>query len=423
MRLKHKILIALFILVFTNSFYLALAESPRYFDETKIYNYLKSQQNEKTGLVNSFVNTKDTMLLNQASTYDQALAGIAFLVLGDCNRAERILRFFDNKWSADGFANFYNTKTGNVGIECTIHLGPNAWIALLALQYTAITGNRKYLDLAKKIAFWAVKLNHKKGGLAMGPVKDWATDWSEVYSSENNIDAYTVFDLLHNYISSDEDKKLFESEKEGIKNFLRIITFSQNPRIRVGIDNPAMATDVIAISMLAFEPAQLKFQMKISPEEFFEIAEKQFLVSIDGIQGYEFADKESVREIGRPNMISLEWTAMMALAYFKLADYCKQFYELTGDNEYKINSDKYQDKSIRLIGNLDKKILTISKDAIAYPYATKGLKQVFPFSPWWKTPSDGKDGRLAASLASSCWRVFVEKKFNPFELKSIEESN
>jgi hypothetical protein len=418
MKFKHKFLIAFSILILVNSLCFAEKGSAQTFDETKIYKYLKSEQSKKTGLVNSFFNTSDEELLNQASTYDQALAGLAFLILGDDKAASRILDFFNKTWSGNGFTNFYNTATGYPGVETTIHLGPNMWITILALQYTAATGDNKYLDLAKNIAIWAIKLNHKQGGIAMGPVADWGANWPEVYSSENNIDAHAVFNLLANYVTSIEDKNLLAAQMAGIEKFLKDITFGLNSYICVGSENPTiMASDIPALLVLAFRPAKFESLVGFSCDELLELAEKYFFTATDDIKGYEFTDEESRGKIGRPKMISLEWTAMISLAYFKMADYYNQFYELTSESKYKISADEYRNKAQNSIKNLDKKILTMAKDKIAYPYATKGYQQVFPFAPWWKTPKNGKDGRLAASLASTCWRLFLEKRFNPLELK------
>ncbi|MFA6379141.1 MAG: hypothetical protein WCX16_05115, partial [Candidatus Omnitrophota bacterium] len=152
------------------------------YSKEKIYRYLKSQQMEQTGLVNSFTNTSDEALLYQASTYDQALAVIAFLLNKDDAAASRILHFYQSKWNGLGFANFYYTKDGQVGLEGTVHLGPNAWIAIAALQYDAITGKNRYHDLARKIVMWMTQLSHDViGGISMGPVADWGANWREVF--------------------------------------------------------------------------------------------------------------------------------------------------------------------------------------------------------------------------------------------------
>ena len=46
-----------------------------------------------------------------------------------------------------GLANFYNGFYEVEGIEKTMHVGPNAWIGLLASRYYQETGDPKALQL------------------------------------------------------------------------------------------------------------------------------------------------------------------------------------------------------------------------------------------------------------------------------------
>ena len=125
-----------------------------------MYRWLVKQTNPDTGLLESFRPTSDMRLEYQGSTYDQAVAGLAYLLLGDQDKAGAILDFYKSKWQGKGFSNFYLTTTGSTGIESTVHLGPNIWIALLALHYDRITGKNKYRSLAEDIVKWAMKLPH-----------------------------------------------------------------------------------------------------------------------------------------------------------------------------------------------------------------------------------------------------------------------
>lgn len=388
------------------------------FSKEKTYQYLKSQQESKTGLVNSFTNTSDDMLLNQASTYDQALAVIVFLLNHDEAAASRILDFFQAKWNGLGFSNFYHTKDGQVGLESTVHLGPNAWIAIAALQYDAMSGKKRYYDLARKIVVWMTNLPHDEdGGLSMGSMADWGANWREVFSAENNIDAFVVLKKFAELSSTEGDKAFFDAQAQGVKRFLAAKIFSCKPRIPVGPGNKVMASDVFAFSLLAFTPSQLQSDLGLSVGDMFRSLDDNFLVETDDILGYDFTDFLSKTTFERRPMISIEWSAMIALAYLKMGDYEKQLYELSGDPENEVRSNDYAAQGKKILEALDRKAMTYKNVQQVYPYATKAWEQVFPFAPWWRTPQRGEAGRLAGSLSGTCWRMFAEERFNPFELK------
>jgi len=390
------------------------------FSKDKVYRYLKSQQEDKTGLVNSFTNTSDEALLYQASTYDQALAVIAFLLNKDDAAASRILDFYQSRWNGLGFANFYYTKDGQVGLEGTIHLGPNAWIAIAALQYDAMTSKKRYHDFVRKIVVWITKLPHDQiGGISMGPMADWGANWREVFSAENNIDAFMVLRTFAELSLSQGDKTFFREEAKGVEQFLAKKIFSKKPRIPVGPDSEAMASDVFAFSLLAFKPSQLQIELGLTVPEMFQILDEYFLVETDDISGYDFTDFSSKKTFERRPMISMEWSAMIALAYLTMSDYEKQFYELSGDPEKESQAKMYAERGKKILDELDKKAMTYAKNQQVYPYATKAWEQVFPFAPWWRTPQRGEVGRLAGSLSGTCWRMFAEENFNPFEITVV----
>jgi hypothetical protein len=387
------------------------------YNKEKIYQYLKSQQNIQTGLVNSFLNTSDEMLFDQASTYDQSLAAITFLLNKDEKAASRILDFFSNHWNGIGFSNFYHTKRGEVGLEATIHLGPNAWIALAALRYDAMTGTKKYYPLARKITVWMAGLPHDKtGGIAMGPSADWGADWRTVFSAENNIDAYVVFQAMAKLSTNDDDKNFFLEQAKGIKAFLKKEIFSLKPRIPVGPDTKSMASDVFAFSLLAFSAQELRDDFLFAPEDMFQALDQNFLVETDDIFGYDFTDFLTKTAFERRPMISMEWSAMVALSYLKIGQECRKLYSVNNDQASKDEADVYVKKANKILEHLDQKAMVFGASTLAYPYATKAWEQVFPFATWWRTPQRGDQGRLAGSLSGTCWRVFAEEQFNPFDL-------
>lgn len=362
------------------------------------YQFLLRQKNDKTGLVDSFVNTRDLSLKSQASTYDLALAGLGFLKLGDNASARKILSFFDKTWTEAGLCNFYNTSTGSCGLEWTAHLGPNMWVAMLALRYTQETQDERFYPLARKIVFWGMRLKHDAGALAMGVQQDWGADWPNVFGVESNIVAYSVFRKMAFMEKDRAVRDAFELEMQSIRDFLNKVAIVRDERghlqnIVVGHSIPAgltrvVAGDVISMMLLVFETKELGDFFGVNEAELVDLATKRFFVHSDGISGFDFTDEEGARSAKRPRMISLEWTMQMACAL------------------------KIQEQSLSRswVDEVDKKMIR-SEGAIFYAYATKPGFQVFPFAPWWKTPH-GEPG-LCGSMASTMWRLFYEKGFNP----------
>lgn len=381
-----------------------------------IKSFLMHQRNPKTKILESFINTTDKKLVEESSTYDQAISGLGFLKLKDYAAAKDILSFFRKKWDGNGFHNFYNTQTGQNGIEDTIHLGPNMWIAVLALQYGKTTKDTSFNGLAKEIALWAVKLNHKNGGIAMGPVCDWGGDWRNVYSSENNIVAYAVFDFLQAKEKDIDMRNVFRKETQGIAAFINNVTLQKNDKgallnISVGCNpeegvSKVSSSDVVTMLLLVFSPDELEKFFSIDEAALLKFAKDNFYVCTDGICGFDFTSQHGADSIGRPRMISLEYSAQMAVAEISLS----QFYEAKPSAGK--SAENYLKESEKLLSNIDKKAIN-EGELNFFPYATKGSTQPFPFAYWWKTP-DG-DPKSCGALSSTLWRFFAYKKFNPLK--------
>ncbi len=389
--------------------------------DNEIYRFLVHQRNDRTGILASFINSQDGALQCQASVYDMALAGLGFLKLNDAVSARRILQFFESRWDGNGFCNFYEIKNGNCGLESTVHLGPNMWIAVLALQYGQETGNKKFYSLARKIALWASRLNHDHGGLSMGPFQDWGADWPNVFSAESNIVAYAVFRALYLVENNEKIKEIFKRQMDGIRNFLdkRILVRDGDGRlknIRTGY-NPVeggstiSACDIVNMFLLVFDPSALREFFSFDEAVFIKFAREKFAVKTDGIEGFDFTDEEARSATGRPIMISLEWTIQMATALRSASDFYAHSSEFEQSQE---RTARYMNEASFLASEIDKKVISL-QDLRYYPYATNSDLQVFPFAPWWRTPQ-GDTARCGA-ISSTMWRLFYEKGFNPLDIK------
>ncbi|MBF0122192.1 MAG: hypothetical protein HQL21_02135 [Candidatus Omnitrophica bacterium] len=391
--------------------------------DSGIYQFLVNQRNVHTGIPASFINTDDTMLDGQAATYDLAIAGLGFLQLKDRDSARKILEFFEGKWNQGGLCNFYNIQTGACGIETTVHLGPNMWVATLALQYTFLTKDRRFYPLAKKIALWGIALNHKGGGISMGPYLDWGADWPNVFGAESNIVAYSVFRAIAKGEGDAASKVSMELEMQGIRNFLNegVLLKGSDGRLQnilVGhsaLEGTLMITacDVVSMMLLVFDPKELVTFFALQEEDLLNFARERFIVEEDGIRGFDFSDQEASQATLRPRMISLEWTMQMACALRHISDVYGASADYSGDQE-KIN--RYRKEASFYAKEIDKKSIGLG-EMLFYPYATKDTLQVFPFAPWWKTPRG--DVALCGAMASTMWRLFYDKGFNPLRIETF----
>lgn len=383
----------------------------------EIYTFLLHQRHERTGLPASFINTDDAALHGQAATYDLALAGLAFLKLKDAPSARKILEFFERVWTPGGFCNFYDTTTGACGIEATIHLGPNMWVATLALWYTAETGRKDFYPLARKIALWAMALHHESGAISMGPYPDWGADWPHVFGAESNIVAYSVFRAIAREERDVARTLSLELEMQGIRDFLNEVVLVRGPDgtlrdILVGNSISGgnlviTACDVVAMMLLVFDPGELRAFFAVDEAMLVGFAREKFVVAADGIEGFDFSDEKTSQATRRPRMISLEWTMQMASALRRLAHAHAGDADVTEARE---NTPDYAQQAGFFAAQVDQKAIRLEGMRF-YSYATKGSQQVFPFAPWWKTPSG--DPARCGSMASTMWRLFYEKDFNP----------
>lgn len=389
--------------------------------------WLEGQIHPKTGLLESYRPTSDAFLDKQAATYDQALAGLSFIILGDMKKAQAILDFYKAKWDGKGFSNFYFTPTGNPGIEGTRHLGPNLWIALLALHYDRAAAKSQYQKLAEDIVRWAMGLPHYMGGAAMSNLDEWRAPWSKVVSTENNIDYYAVLSILEGRIRDPKLADKIRREKFGIIDFLRKTVYDMEGGgiyrgFHEGVVDREYALDTITWLAAAVGIGELR-NWGIDTEKLITSAEQRFLVSDEGIKGFDFTDERGAFKAKRARMISIEWTFGMINLYCIYRDYYNKLAsEQAGFGNIKKARELY--KRVNILDNkakffsreMDKKLLRFGpkEDMYAYPYATRSYWLVFYDSPWWKTPKPDAGGTPAGSVASTTWRIFAGW-FNPLK--------
>lgn len=286
----------------------------------------------------------------QAYTYDQAVTGIALLDTGNTSQAKKIFDFYYNEYKSaanfDGFWTVYNTDINFQWkkYEWYKNMGENAWLAFFVLHYRDATSDpvekQKALEVATAIGKWISTLPHYHGGVA----KSAQGDWASVYAVENNLDYYTLSQVLSNEAASASDRQLFATEHENLKNWLKNEVYNPVTGLfqRGGrlTDNSfewdgLASLDVNSWAIEAIRPEVLKNEFGINLDAFLQKINTSFSVqnnnsfggNIFSAKGFDFSDQLNANLTGRPGTKWVEGTNQMVVAYQQMAAY----YESNGD--------------------------------------------------------------------------------------------
>jgi hypothetical protein len=367
----------------------------------KMYKWLATHQNVRTGLVSSFEG--DSELSDSAFIYDQALVALAFTVKGDFDKASRIFSCFQKAKRINGvFANAYYASNADV-MEYTVHAGPNIWLGIAILQYTNKTGDKKYLPLALDIVHWVIDFQEADPdkGIKGGPEVSW-------YSTEHNLDAYAFFNMFYKITS---DNKYLKA-RDNTFNWLKKFAYSNSSLpVKRGKGDSTIATDTYAWSIASIGPKNLA-SIEMSPIGIVEFAENNCLVNVDfeaidkkiiKVQGFDFA---KAAHIARGGVISCEWTAQMVLTYNIISQYFKNLGDLD-------KSSVYKEKAELFLSELDKMIITslspTGQGEGCLPYASTSFVDT---GHGWMTPK----GKQTGSLSSTAYAFFAYLGYNPLTL-------
>ena len=366
----------------------------------QMFRWLKSHQNLHTGLVASFEG--DPLLEDSAFTYDQSLAAQVFLLFGDTKNAAAILSFFDQKAAKDdgAFYNAYDTVGGSPE-ESIVHVGPNVWLGIAALQYQHQVKDGQFLPLAKRIGDWVIRSQDVEGGLRGGPKFEW-------YSTEHNLDAYAFFRMLYEETG---DEKYHQAEQRILEWIKKYAYSVKEMRPNRGKGDATIATDTFSWSIAAIGPKTLS-QIDWDPAAIMEFAEKHCEVTVQApagskpsshVRGFDFAKAQN---LGRGGVISTEWTAQMIVSYQVLAQYFKEL------GEVEKASFCFQKANLYL-SELQKLIITspsrTGQGRGCLPYASA---ENVDTGHGWRTPHGASTG----SVAATAYGLFAWKRYNPFKL-------
>ncbi|WP_144412033.1 hypothetical protein [Endomicrobium proavitum] len=427
-----------------------------YKDTENITKYLKNQTDDWTKLLQSYKgtssyaldgNVKAGLLDNQGFTYDNAMAVLAYVASFNYEKAAKILRVYQKE--------FYVEKNGYIGLFTSyrtddfgynenliigidgdkIHVGPNAWIAVAALQYTAMTGSLEFLPFVIDMSKWIDSLNHftfadgSRGGVSMG--SGWGLDFSKTFSTENIIDDYALKNMLKDLyeLNDKEILKIFKNKKytlaainaemENIENFMMKVVYDNNKKTFVrGYNESGVDTvdplDTTSWTILAMGPSNLA-KMGADPYKMMEFVDKNFLVEtkMEGVnvKGYDLTS--SAGRGSRKGVIWFEGTNFHIIAMQIMSEYAKK----QGDQKM---FKYYRDKAV-FFTNEVKKAAT-NEGVLPYTSAKVGEKEVvetFEDGGW--EIARGKGNNTVSSMSSTTWWYLVLSAFNPlaFEKESV----
>ncbi|MCK5706095.1 MAG: PilZ domain-containing protein [Candidatus Aureabacteria bacterium] len=362
-----------------------------------LLSWMKMKQTRKFGLIPSFSGNKDVEAVSY--TYDQALAVTAFGLFGNDARAKKILDFYKNFAGKDELGAYYNGYyTSGDPAEFVVHVGPNVWLGISAVQYFFLTGDPAYLQMARKIATWLQKSMDSDGGLKGGPEVSW-------YSTEHNLDAYAFFNMLY---AATKNNEYMKSRDRVFGWIVEHAYDSKSKRFKRGKGDSTIATDTFSWGIAAIGPAAL-IKHSMDPFSIISYAEENCKETVSfrnrngqiiNVTGFDFA---KARNLGRGGVISTEWTAQMIAAYKIMADFTRS----TGNAKQSI---KYIEKYRYYLNELQKMfIVASSKTGVTHlclPYASQPDADT---GHGWRTPG----GKKTESLSGTAYYLFAMKGFNP----------
>lgn len=369
--------------------------------------WIKSHQNLKTGLVASFEG--DAGLHDWAFTYDQSLACQVYLLFNDLESARRILSFYASRAEKDNGAYFnaYHAGDGST-IERTVHVGPNVWIGIAALQYEKRVKDGQFLGIARSVADWVLKMQDEEGGLKGGPAFTW-------YSTEHNLDAYAFLQMMHQITGEARYEEASKKTLSWIKKYAYSV---KEKRMNRGKGDATIATDTFSWAIAAMGPQTL-LSIEFDPEAIVQFAEEHCEVSVSYKQpngksatarGFDFSKAENV---GRGGVISTEWTAQMIVTYQILS----RHFRGTGDTA---KADFYSQKADLYLNELQKLLITspsrTGQGRGCLPYASSDHVDT---GHGWRTPR----GRRTGSVSGTAYGIFAWVHYNPFDLENKRSVN
>lgn len=405
------------------------AQAQNYDKQTeKFLNWLMINRDKNTGLPHSHVG--DERFENWAITYDSALVTLAYIATGKTGEAKQILDFYidtPEAWRLGGIIEAINPTNPGLGEDWSVRTGANLWIGIAGFYLYQATHESKYLELARKLGEFSLSLQNNEendlnfGAIRLGPqggpnvASDQHLDYDEnkpsfydIYATEHNIDAYTLFTLLYDGTKDTRYRKA----KSRVLNWLKKVAFNnqehrlnRGARATGGVDT-IVATDVQSWGISAIGVGQLdNFEPGLA-EKMIAFAENNCLSEVtynrsDGsvvrVTGVDFIDRKQIRQLGRKSLVSPEWTFQLINAYLVLEKHFSKNKDLN-------SAVKYKNKRQALIASM-LMLADESDNTLSYPYATEPDALI---GHEYRTPSAGNH-----SAAGVAYAIMALSEFDP----------
>lgn len=307
------------------------------------------------GLVDSYQEDNSDV----SYVYDNALAAMASMLMGNFGLAEEILNTLSNevqKTSQGVPAESYLFSDRNGNASGLANSGNCAWLLQALNIYQKLKGGKAYYATQKKLADFLISLQDIDGGIR-GNYYEW---WK---STEHNIIAYSAirnFGRL-NGLSS------YIIKAERIKDFIKSPAIWKNGHFNRGKNDTVVVTDTQSLGVLLLGSGY---------SSALNFAEANLRVSAsfnqDTVTGFDFNNDRDT--------VWIEGTLQMALAYYKTRNYIK--------------GALYSNEAMKVTQPDGSLILATNRGT---------ANDWWMLEPW-------------RSIAPTCWLIFYRFKFSPLIL-------
>ncbi len=388
--------------------------------------WLVENSDSRTGLPYSHVG--DARFAGWTITYDAAVASMAHLASGDTARAKRVLDFYIETpvaWRLGGIIEAVDARRGVAGKDWSVRCGSNLWMGLSAVHLYRATREEKYLQLARRIADFALALEGpvddplKGGAIRLGPRGDTrfagdqhlghdknAPAFFDIVSTEHNIDAYALFGFLH----EETGEARYAEARARILGWLERVAWNReqgrfNRGALAGVDE-AVATDIHSWGLSALGLETLERWRPGLADSMVRYVEKECenevpFTRLDGaamkVRGVDFVDRAAAAALGRPPVVSFEWSFQLANAYGRL----ERAWRKRGDAA---RAADYAARRAKLLEGLVA-AASASGAGRALPYATEAEALI---GHEYRTPAAGN-----ASSISAAYGILALTGFDP----------
>jgi hypothetical protein len=185
----------------------------------------------------------------RAYAYDNALATILHASRRDFASARSILAEMEYLQDADGgFASAWHAPRPKLFQADPVRRAGNvAWVILAVDWYTGVSGDRQFLDAARKAADWLLSLQNADGSVRGGDDVAWV-------SNEHNCDALAALRSLARLLGP-ADGAVYQQAAEAIQHYLQTQAWMNDEgRFRRGRNDEYPVADVQTWGVMALGP-------------------------------------------------------------------------------------------------------------------------------------------------------------------------